>query len=143
MIRSGLEPEAPNEYDIPHWTFQVTHRAPLSSDSARLLQAHPVNQTSVGPLNKIERAELLTEILNGCRNGLYTKGEIESTALRLLADDRQYWVFFPEWLKSLLITRARDFSSEGAITTFGHADPEEIRKQMMEIKDWMSINGMF
>lgn len=88
--------------------------------------------------------ELLADLLDGYRGGLYTGGEVATISLGLLGNDRdiQLWGEFPVWLKSALIERVKDFNDDDEVLAFGHSDPGRVRREMVQIKKWMMVNNL-
>ncbi|WP_336944042.1 hypothetical protein [Acinetobacter modestus] len=87
----------------------------------------------------------LKELLQNYETGLYLEGEVISVCFELLncqLTRTQIWSVTPDWIKSQIITQVKNFSDEDEIISFGRKDIQTIKTEMLEIKNWLSIQGL-
>ncbi|WP_137940401.1 hypothetical protein [Chitinivorax sp. B] len=95
----------------------------------------------------MDRTVLLTELeelLSQHRDGLYTDGELASLCLEVMGRDPcgQVWEAFPERVKSFLIDRLGSFSDADDVVTFGHGDAQNVKREMLRVRAWLTDSGL-
>ena len=84
-------------------------------------------------------------MLQNYEAGLHLEGEVISICFELLncqLTRTQIWSVTPDWVESQTITQIKNFSDEDEIISFDKKDIQTIRTEMLEIKNWLSIQGL-
>jgi hypothetical protein len=84
-------------------------------------------------------------LLQNYEAGLYLEGEVISICFELLncqLTRTQIWPVIPDWVKSQIITQIKKISDEDEIIRFDRKDIQTIKTEMLEIKNWLSIQGL-
>ena len=84
-------------------------------------------------------------MLQNYEAGLYLEGEVISICFELLncqLTRTQIWPVIPDWVKSQIITQIKKISDEDEIIRFDRKDIQTIKTEMLEIKNWLSIQGL-
>lgn len=86
------------------------------------------------------RDQRLSELMEGYNSGLYQKQEVISVCIDLLADEAtrlNLWSQLPDWINDAIRRRLANFDGSDELVTFGRADPVIIKKQMVQLKQWL------
>jgi hypothetical protein len=83
------------------------------------------------------------DILKEYESGFYTAGETVSRSIEALAGSRQrdqLWHSLPDWVRQRIDEILSRLSVGDQVMTFGHADPQVVHDEWVEMKRWREAN---